>query len=57
MNNSKKHEAADKLASILDRYLGREIDDMGPIYDCIETYIENKNGLYLMEKELDNQDS
>ena len=49
MNNSKKHEVADKLASILDRYLGREIDDMGPIYDCIETYIENKNGLYLME--------
>ena len=51
MNNANKHEAAGKVASILDRYLGREIDDMGPIYDCIEIYIENKNGLYLMEKE------
>lgn len=50
MNNSKKHKVAEMIARAIETNLGKEIIDMGPIYGCIETYIENKNGFYLMEE-------
>ena len=53
MNNSKKHKVAEMNARTIETNLGSEIVDMGPIYDCIETYIENENGLYLVNDEYD----